>query len=439
MRIVSQIVSDVLQRMAQLQPLSKPRRKFMQVLLPTLLVVRGKVNFTNLSRYCALSERTLRRQFQEEFDWATFNRLAIAQAVPASATQVIALDASFVPKSGKKTYGLDTFFNGCAGRAQKGLEVSLLSLIEVEANTAYALSVQQTPPASESASASGKVQPVASNKNKQVTQETRVDAYLKHLQEVQEVWPESVRHGVFDGYFAKQKFVDGVCELGLHVVSKLRCDANLDYLYEGPQKPRGAHRKYDGKVSFDAHHLRSRWCDLGEVEPHLHLYTVTARHKSLRRVVRVLLLLWDKDPAKPRYVLLFSTDVNMAGEDIYRFYRARFQMEFLFRDAKGWTGLSDCQARDEKALHFHFNAALSAVNLIKLQAWQLHRQSHNSQDRDICNKDGFVFSLASWKQRAFNEHLLEAIIDNLALEPNWVKSHPRYDYLCNYGAIATAN
>ena len=179
----------------------------------------------------------------------------------------------------------------------------------------------------------------------------------------------------------------------------------------------------------------SRWHSLGEVEEHLHLYTVRAHHQGLQRVVRVVLLLCDKVPGKPRYVLLFSSDVEQNAMDVYRFYRARFsysrarfQMEFLFRDAKQWTGLSDCQARDEKALHFHFNAALSAVNLVKVQEQQhgqCRRKSHN-----------FVFSLASCKQRCYNEHLLDTIIQNLELEPSWVKAHPCYKSLCNYGAIA---
>jgi len=109
------IVPEILRQMAQRVPLAQPQRKFVHTLLCTLLIVRGKVNFTNLSRYCALSERTLRRQFRTEFAWPTFNQVTIAQAVPESATQVVAQDASFVPKSGKKTYGLDYFFNGCAG------------------------------------------------------------------------------------------------------------------------------------------------------------------------------------------------------------------------------------------------------------------------------------------------------------------------------------
>ena len=47
-----------------------------------------------------------------------------------------------------------------------------------------------------------------------------------------------------------------------------------------------------------------------------------------------------------------------------------------------------------------------------------------------------VFSMASWKQRQFNERLLDVFIEKLALEPSWVKKHPSYDELRSYGAIA---
>jgi hypothetical protein len=50
---------------------------------------------------------------------------------------------------------------------------------------------------------------------------------------------------------------------------------------------------------------------------------------------------------------------------VVRYYRSRFQIEFLYRDAKQFTGLTSCQARSEDKLDFHFNAALTAVNLAK--------------------------------------------------------------------------
>ncbi|WP_286393716.1 hypothetical protein [Pseudanabaena mucicola] len=46
-----------------------------------------------------------------------------------------------------------------------------------------------------------------------------------------------------DGFYSKVKWVDGVTSLGLAVISKLLCDASLQYVYTGEQKPRGRKRK----------------------------------------------------------------------------------------------------------------------------------------------------------------------------------------------------
>jgi hypothetical protein len=55
------------------------------------------------------------------------------------------MDCSFIPKSGKASYGLDWFYNGSQSRTQKGLEISVIAVIDVEARRGYSLSVQQTP------------------------------------------------------------------------------------------------------------------------------------------------------------------------------------------------------------------------------------------------------------------------------------------------------
>lgn len=110
---------------------------------------------------------------------------------------------------------------------------------------------------------------------------------------------------------------------------------------------------------------------------------------------------------------------------IYLYYKARFQIEFVFRDGKQFTGLADCQARDLTKLDFHFNSSLTALNLAKWDAVQQH-----DSDSD------FVFSMASYKRRALNHHLLERFIQQLDLEPTLIKSHPNYRNLYNYGIIA---
>lgn len=399
------VVAQILDRMSGI---TKPQRKFLVTLLMTMLVTRGRLNFLNLSRHSSLAEKTYRRHFQKAFSFVAFNQLSIAQAVRAEHTQLFAQDASFSAKSGKHTYGLDRFWNGTASKVERGLEVSVISIVDLEANQAFALSAQQTPPP-------------PTNKERERTA-TRIDFYLEHLASTASHLPAAVKYGVFDGFYAKQKFVTGVLKLGYQVVSKLRSDANLLYLYTGEQKKRGRRRQYDGKVSFAD--LR-RFEKTAGVESHLTLYTLVVWSVSLQCRVRVTVVVNTKDKQKPRYVVLFSTATELEAADILRFYKARFQIEFIFRDAKQFAGFSDCQARDQKALHFHFNASVTAVNVARLLAQAEHRSAAK-----------FVFSMASLKQRFFNEHLLNLFIEQLALDQSAVKNHPQFDYLRSYGAIA---
>jgi len=385
---------------AQLPGLNKTRKEYMVNLFSTLLGLRGKANYLNLSRYMDYDERTLRRHSQESFPFEALNtRLSSASL---SGRQILAGDATFVPKSGKKTYGLARFWNGCAHRAERGLEVSVLALVD-EQRQAMALTADQTP--------------VLPDK------ESRTAFYLQQVHDSRPFWPEGLRYGVFDGFYAKQTFVDGLCDTGLDMVSKLRHDADLKYLYTGEQKPRGRKRKFDGKVYYDD---RERFEYLGELEPGIQAWTQKVWHVSLKRVIRVVLLLNTRKPEKQSHILLFATDVALSGYEIIELYSSRFAIEFLFRDAKQYLGFADCQARNQKALDFHFNVSLSALNLAKAEALQNHPEGQS-----------FTFSMQTQKCLAFNEHLLERFISKFDLDRTLIKSHPAYSELRRYGAIAS--
>ena len=147
---------------------------------------------------------------------------------------------------------------------------------------------------------------------------------------------------------------------------------------------------------------------------------------TLKRTLRVVMLLNAKKPEKQRHVLLFSTDGDLSGLQIIAHYGSRFAIEFLFRDAKQYLGFEDCQARNQKALDFHFNASLSALNLAKAEALRDHKPGQP-----------FVFSMQSQKCLSFNEHLLDRFISRFDLDRTWIKSHPAYQELRVYGAIAS--
>jgi hypothetical protein len=64
--------------------------------------------------------------------------------------------------------------------------------------------------------------------------------------------------------------------------------------------------------------------------------------------------------------LFFSTDTLLTGEKVLDFYRTRFQIEFCFRDAKQYCGLTDSQARDGVKLDCAFNASFASLNVAKV-------------------------------------------------------------------------
>ena len=404
------IVTDILKQMPTVR---QPQRKFLTVLFATILALRGRVTGRNLRRYCTYSERTIARQFRAAFAWPDFHERVITAALDPRSEVLSAQDASFIPKSGKQTFGLGHFFNGCANRAERGLEISTLAVVDVTRRCAFTLAVSQTPP--------GEDKP----RRPQAEEETRIDFYKQQLRDQRARLPERVKYHCVDGYFAKKKYIDEVVALKLHPITKLRADADCRFLYTGPHpQRRGAKRKYEGKVNFQDLH---RFEDLGTLEAHahVHLYTTTVWHVSLKRTLRVVVLVNRKDPAKPRYIVLASTDLELEGRKLVEYYIARFQIECLFRDSKQFTGLVDCQARAKTVLDFHFNAALATLNLARAE--ELRAQTDQSPQ---------VFSMASCKQRHFNERLLNVFIENLALDPTWVKNHPTYEELRTYGAIA---
>ena len=235
--------------------------------------------------------------------------------------------------------------------------------------------------------------------------------------------PCSLSYVVSDGFYSKAKWVNGVTDLKLEAIGKLRRDANLRYLNQEKYSGRGRPRKYSGKVDL-SDYTNHNFNLVTQLSSSVYLYTLVVWSISLKRKIRLVYLL-NNSANSHGYAVLFCTNLKLNAYTIYLYYKARFQIEFVFRDSKQFTGLADCQARDLTKLDFHFNASVTALNLAKLDAVQQHN----------CDSD-FVFSMASYKRRGLNYHLLERFIDKFDLEPTLIKSHPNYSSLCNYGAIA---
>mgnify|MGYP000409817363 CR=1 FL=1 len=378
--------------------------KFMSNLFSLLLAMRGRYNFCNMARWSSSVESTFRDNYAKSFAWLEFNRLLVEQYL--SDDLAIAFDPSFVPKSGKHTPGLGYFYSGCAGRELRGLELSGIAVVDQKDKTALHLEAVQT---------------VGLEDN-----ENLLSFYARTLTSRREQLQQISTLLLVDAYFAKQPFIDAMLEAGFVVTTRLRKDARLRYLYTGPKrKGRGRPQKYDGRI--DLYHLRKdkvRPCAQADDGSWI-AYELAANVQAWKRNVKLVViheLLEDGSIKTAR--LIASTDVDKNGGEVLFAYHSRFQIEILYRDAKQHLGLTHCQARNEKKIHFHLNASLTAVSLAKA----VHHLAEGKQDQ--------AFSIADIKTLYANELLLERFISTFGINPNMSKIKSLRDAVINFGRLA---
>ena len=96
-------------------------------------------------RYGRFSEQTYRNLFENEtFDWFAFNDSIISKHLTGR-RKAIAIDPSYIPKSGKKTPWIGYFWSGCAGDYKRGLEILGIGVIDIDNHECMTLGSIQTP------------------------------------------------------------------------------------------------------------------------------------------------------------------------------------------------------------------------------------------------------------------------------------------------------
>lgn len=385
--------------------LNKARKDFVVSVLWHILSIKGKINFLQLGRFSSYSEQTFRNHFEERFDFFSFNKLLINQVV--SDERIIAFDPSYISKAGKSTYGRGKYWSGVAKTVKWGLDICGFAVVDIVNNTALHLNAWQTPGAEELAKKGLNL----------------LSHYASLVKDNAKKFKEFSDYMVADAFFSKKPFVDAILSSGLHFISRLRDDSVLKYKYTGePTGKKGAPKKFRGKV--DVKNLDTTYFKLDLSEEETEVYSAVVYSKAFKRDIKLAIAIFYKDGKEIARKLYFSTDLKQDGQKIVRYYRSRFQIEFLYRDAKQFTGLNTCQARSENKLDFHFNAALTAVNLAK-HDWLSNK-----------NETPKPFSMADYKTMYNNTLMLERFMCVFAIDPNTAKNQKIVKELLDYGKIA---
>jgi putative transposase len=365
------------------QCLDQTTLRQLQVIVPALLAMTGRVTMLGISRWTETggSYRTIQRFYNSPIAWAKVNWILIwSHLLDPTDTILIGGDETVATKSGKQTYGLDRFFSSLYGKAVPGLSFFGLSLISVNQRTSYPVMLEQTikeaeekpvkkaPRKKGKKSAKQRGRPQGSqNKNRR---EVELKPYLIRIQTMLTKLLAllgvslKVSYCVMDGAFGNNYARQMVRQCSLHLISKLRADAALYFPYAGPQKKVGARKKYGPKLDYA--HIPDPYLKETTILDGIqtNIYHLTMWHKLFPDLLNVVII--RKINLKTQacaHVVLFSSDLELAYDKLIDYYHLRFQLEFNFRDAKQFWGLEDFMNVNQTPVYNAANLAMFMVNL----------------------------------------------------------------------------
>lgn len=361
------------------------QRDFLLDLFDLWLCIHGRYNFTHLARYDERDESTFRHNFARPFDFFQFNLHLVKQHL--SKDTIIAFDPCYITKSGKCTDGTGYFYSGSAGQIKWGMEASGLAAVDLHNKVALHLDMVQTVDRHES--------------------ETLLDYYASTIIARKDRLQSISKYLAVDAYFSRHPFVDQLVTEGFKVVTRLRKDAKIRYMYHGPKEKRpGKPRQYDGYVEVRS--LREDVftpCAIDEDGKWIAYQAVVNIEALKRQVMLVVVHDLGNDGEISGHRLYISTDMKLNGGEVLHIYQCRFQQEFLYRDAKQELGLEHCQAYSWQKNDYHFNVALTVGSLAKA-AYHLRSPGEPLGS----------FSIADIKQRHMNEYQARRIISLCRLD-----------------------
>lgn len=367
---------------------AKVAKRIEKILIEVLIlymIIPRKINFTQMERYGTHDEQTYRNNFgyrkSKTVDWFKLNAALAERFFDKAGRTVIAIDPSFIPKSGKKTPHVGMFWSGCAQAVRHGLEIMGIGLVNIDANDCIMLRSHQT----------------LSPKELNLRDKTQVEFYISVIKRYRKELLKLTNTVVADAFFSTSTFTNGIKKLGFNIVSRLRDNSCLFYIYEGKQKKHGRKRFKGDKIDFGKlKYSRMTKLEIEGLEGTA--YTLMAYSRALKCKIR--LVVWIMPNGKHK--LFFSNDLTLTGEEVLKCYRSRFQIEFCFRDAKQFAGLCDCQARDSWKLDYAFNASFTSLNVAKVMMKEI----------------GMDYSMASFKSMMFNTYLTKRIFKTSGYRPN---------------------
>ena len=243
------------------------KRLILEIILLYVVLPR-KINFTQMAKYGTHTEKTYRQAFRTGYFWS-----------------------------------------GCASCAKWGLEILGIAAINIDLHDSFALKAVQTP----------------DQKTLDKAKITLYRWYADVVVKLKEQLMTISKYIVADAAFSNKTFIDKITKHGFHLVSRLRDDCRIQYIYNGPKKKgKGRPRKYDGFVD-------KRNIDASKVEEFSieglegKFFTFIGHHTAMKRDFRIVIwqlkdgstkVFFSTSHSTPRFLPSMpqkSSDISLKG------------------------------------------------------------------------------------------------------------------------------
>lgn len=356
----------------------------------------GTFSITNLSRWIlTMSKRRLERFYARPHDWVAHCGILVQSFLSRyvgtnkkfNCHWVLTVDETVEKKSGHATHGIGYHYSSKAEKVIPSIAVFNLSLThrwtkislpliqeqlifptqktEKQLQKKAAKKAQQLAKRTGvTSSKSPKTGRPKGSKNKSKTTEgvekeeiaytfqvleTVLARFLSHLAPLFASLI-SIKYTVGDGGFGNNTVAKIVRAKNFELISKLQYNAALYLPYQGQYSGKGRPKIYGDKLNYEQleeqlkeYLVEKRKQPDGSIDHIFHLKKMI--HKSFEMPLNVVIILrFDKNGQAKSHksrAILFSTDIDADYNTIIDIYQVRFQIEFNFRDARQFFGLSN--------------------------------------------------------------------------------------------------
>jgi putative transposase len=342
----------------------------------------GKFSLTNLHRWvfgAGTGLRSIERFFASTHDWGSSSAELISGfltrlSAPTSGLLghwALAADETVGKKAGSATHGIGFHYSSKDNKVIKSVAALNLSLLHIGTKLSLPICQEQlvfstversekrkkclakapsdSPSDSPSAPPKKAGRPKGSkNKPKEVVALAYTFQVLERiLGSFFKLFPQylskfiQIKYLVGDGGFGNNAVAKIAQAHKLHLISKLQYNAALYFPFAGTYSGKGRPSVYGDKLEYkdlpQSAMVKKQTID-GVTYMVYHLKKML--HKSFDMPLNVVVLIKEVGNKKSRPTVLFSTDLDACADTIVKHYQTRFQIEFNFRDARQFFGLS---------------------------------------------------------------------------------------------------